>query len=69
MARNAWPDSAVRFRLTPKVIRPKELPALDDEFARDLGDYQTLDELKEAGQEDHFPRKAARRPAGRPKKR
>ena len=36
----------VRFQLTPKVIRRKELPALDDEFARDLGDYQTLDELK-----------------------
>ncbi len=38
----------VRFQLTPKFIRKKELPALDDEFARDLGDYQTLDELKEA---------------------
>lgn len=38
----------VRFELTPKVIRQKELPALDDEFARDLGDYQNLDELKEA---------------------
>ena len=38
----------VRFQLTPKFIRRKELPALDDEFARDLGDYQTLDELKEA---------------------
>ena len=38
----------VRFELTPKFIRSKELPALDDEFARDLGDYQTLDELKEA---------------------
>ncbi|MGH9609232.1 MAG: trigger factor [Bryobacteraceae bacterium] len=38
----------VRFELTPKVIRKKELPAPDDEFARDLGDYQTLGELKEA---------------------
>ncbi len=38
----------VRFQLTPKVIRRKELPVLDDEFARDLGDYQTLDELKTA---------------------
>lgn len=38
----------VRFELTPKVIRKKELPVLDDEFARDLGDYQGLDELKEA---------------------
>jgi trigger factor len=38
----------VRFQLTPKVIRRKELPALDDEFARDLGDYQTLTELRDA---------------------
>jgi trigger factor len=38
----------VSFELTPKFVRRKELPALDDEFAKDLGDYQTLDELKEA---------------------
>jgi trigger factor len=38
----------VRFQLTPKFIRKKELPPLDDEFARDLGDYQSLDELKDA---------------------
>lgn len=37
----------VRFEMTPKVIRRKELPALDDEFARDLGDFQNLDDLKE----------------------
>lgn len=38
----------VSFELTPKTIRRKELPALDDEFAKDLGDYQTLEELKNA---------------------
>jgi len=38
----------VRFQLTPKVIRRKELPALDDEFARDLGDFQTLSELRDS---------------------
>jgi trigger factor len=37
----------VRFQLTPKVIRRKEVPALDDEFAHDLGDYQNLEELKD----------------------
>lgn len=37
----------VRFELTPKFIRRKELPALDDEFARDLGDYHSLQELRE----------------------
>ena len=38
----------VKFEITPKFVRKRELPELDDEFARDLGDYQTLDELKEA---------------------
>lgn len=38
----------VKFELTPKTLRKKELPVLDDEFARDLGDFQTLDELREA---------------------
>ncbi|HXF26852.1 MAG TPA: trigger factor, partial [Bryobacteraceae bacterium] len=38
----------VRFRMRLKGIRLKELPALDDDFAKDLGDYQTLDELREA---------------------
>ncbi len=47
----------VRFELTPKVIRRKELPALDDEFARDLGDYQTLDELREAVRKSIFQEK------------
>src|SRR5205823_3705605 len=47
----------VRFELTPKVIRRKELPALDDEFARDLGDYQTLEELREAVRKSIFQEK------------
>ena len=38
----------VRFRATVKAVRRKELPEINDEFAKDLGDYQTLDELKEA---------------------
>ncbi len=47
----------VSFELLPKFIRKKELPALDDEFARDLGDYQTLDELKEAVRKAIFQEK------------
>ena len=31
----------VRFRVTVKAVRRKELPEMNDEFARDLGDYQT----------------------------
>jgi len=38
----------VRFRMKLKAIRTKELPELNDEFARDLGDYQALDDLREA---------------------
>ncbi len=38
----------VRFRATVKAVRRKELPEINDDFAKDLGDYQTLDELKNA---------------------
>ncbi len=47
----------VKFELTPKFVRKKELPELDDEFARDLGDYQTLDELREAARKSIFHEK------------
>lgn len=48
----------VRFQLTPKTIRKKELPPLDDEFAKDLGgEYQTLDDLKEAVKKSIFHEK------------
>lgn len=38
----------VRFLMRLKVVRKKELPELNDEFAKDLGDYQNFEELKEA---------------------
>ncbi len=47
----------VSFELTPKFVRKKELPELDDEFARDLGDYQTLEELKDAVRKTIFHEK------------
>ena len=47
----------VKFELTPKFIRSREVPVLDDEFARDLGDYQTLDELKESIRKSIFHEK------------
>ncbi len=47
----------VRFQLTPKFIRKKELPNLDDEFARDLGDYQSLGELRDAVRKSIFHEK------------
>ena len=48
----------VRFQLTAKTIRKKELPPLDDEFAKDIGgEYQTLDDLKEAIKKSIFHEK------------
>jgi trigger factor len=37
----------VRFNVTLKGLRRKELPELNDEFAADLGDYKDLAELRE----------------------
>lgn len=37
----------VKFRATVKAVRRKELPELNDEFAKDLGDFKTLGELEE----------------------
>ena len=38
----------IRFKVTVKGLRRKELPEANDEFAQDLGDFRTLDELKDA---------------------
>lgn len=38
----------VRFRVRVKAVRRQELPELNDEFAKDLGDYMNLEELREA---------------------
>jgi len=45
--RKALAGRTVKFRAIVKGVRRKELPELNDEFAKDLGDFQTLDELKE----------------------
>lgn len=42
----------VTFKVTLKEIKEEVLPELDDEFAKDLGEYETLDELKEAIRKD-----------------
>jgi len=44
----------VKFRMKLKAIRRKELPELNDEFAKDLGDFNTLDELREAIRKNIF---------------
>jgi len=47
----------VKFHATLKGIRKKELPELNDEFAQDLGDYRTVDELREAVRKELFARR------------
>lgn len=37
----------VRFQVLLKGIRKKELPELNDEFASDVGDFKTLEELRD----------------------
>jgi trigger factor len=46
--RETLAGKTVRFKVTVKGLRKKELPELNDEFAQDLGDFRTLDEVKEA---------------------
>ena len=44
----------VRFHANVKGLRRKELPELNDEFAQDLGDYRTMDELRDAVRKSLF---------------
>lgn len=44
----------VGFHMELKAIRRKEMPEINDEFAKDLGDYQTLEDLKQAVRNDIF---------------
>jgi trigger factor len=44
----------VRFHVVVKGIRKKEPPELNDEFAQDLGDFRTVDELREALRKNLF---------------
>ena len=44
----------VTFACTLKTIRRKEMPELNDEFAQDLGDFKSLDELREAARRSIF---------------
>ncbi len=41
-----WAGKTVSFLVKVKEIKEKVLPPLDDEFAKDLGDYSSLEDLK-----------------------
>ncbi len=46
------------FKIKLHEIKVKELPELDDEFAKDMGEYETVDELKKGIEEDILKRKS-----------
>jgi trigger factor len=41
-----WAGKTISFRVRIKEIKEKVLPALDDEFVKDLGDYSSMEDLK-----------------------
>ena len=45
-------DTDVSYTVTVKSIKRRVLPDLDDEFAKDLGDFETLDALRSRVRED-----------------
>ena len=45
-------EHEIRFRVTVKEIRERELPELDDEFAKEAGPFNSLEELKTRIRED-----------------
>ncbi len=49
----------VRFHAVVKGLRRKELPEVNDDFAQDLGDFRTMDELKEALRKSIFAQREA----------
>jgi trigger factor len=53
----------VGYRVTVKALKRRVLPELDDEFAKDMGQFETLDALKARVREDleHEARHAAER--------
>jgi len=47
-----WAGKTISFRVKIKEIKEKILPVLDDEFAKDLGDYASLNEVRGKLKED-----------------
>lgn len=45
-------DTDVKYSVKVKDVRKRVLPSLDDEFAKDLGDFETLDALRARIRED-----------------
>jgi trigger factor len=45
-------DNSVDFTVMVKEVKERVLPALDDDFAKDLGTFETLEQLKESISEE-----------------
>ncbi|MFT5366402.1 MAG: trigger factor [Candidatus Latescibacterota bacterium] len=45
-------EEEVTFRVTVKSVQKRTLPELDDELAKDVGEFETLDDLKNRIRED-----------------
>ena len=50
-------SKAAVFKIKLHEIKVKELPELDDEFAKDMGDYETVADLKKGIEDDMLKRK------------
>ena len=50
-------SKAAVFKIKLHEIKVKELPELDDEFAKDMGEYETVADLKKGVEEDILKRK------------
>ncbi|MBP3695914.1 MAG: trigger factor [Clostridia bacterium] len=50
-------DKEAVFKIKLHEIKVKELPELDDEFAKDMGEYETVADLKKGIEEDILKRK------------
>lgn len=46
------PDQIVSYEVLVKDLRTRELPTIDDEFAKDIGPYNNLEELRAAVHKD-----------------
>lgn len=54
-----WAGKTISFLIKVKEIKEKILPPLDDEFAKDLGDYASLEDLKSKLKEEITKEKEA----------
>jgi trigger factor len=55
--------TTVTYEVTVKALRKRIVPSLDDEFAKDLGDFESLDALRGACARTWSTRRSTKRSA------